>query len=167
MLGDIQRGQVSQSPEGAFELGRNLAVTPGKVIHETRLYQLIQYSPATDQVLETPLVIFPPWINRFYILDLTPEKSFVKWTVDQGVTLFMVSWKSADETIRDISQDDYIAAQLEAIARDPRPARGQGGPHHRLLRRRDHACREPGLSRGQKRRQAGGVGDLLHRPGRL
>lgn len=116
MLGDIQRGQVSQSPEGAFELGRNLAVTPGKVIHETRLYQLIQYTPTTDQVLETPLVVFPPWINRFYILDLTPEKSLVKWTVDQGVTLFMVSWKSADESLADITQDDYVAAQLDAIA---------------------------------------------------
>ena len=115
MLGDIQRGQVSQSPAGAFELGRNLAVTPGKVIHETRLYQLIHYAPATDQVLAVPLVIFPPWINRFYILDLTPEKSFVKWTVDQGVTLFMVSWKSADASIADVTQDDYIAAQLEAI----------------------------------------------------
>ncbi|MDQ3144333.1 MAG: class I poly(R)-hydroxyalkanoic acid synthase, partial [Pseudomonadota bacterium] len=116
MIGDIQRGQVSQSPEGAFELGRNLAVTPGKVIHETRLYQLIQYAPTTEKVLETPLVIFPPWINRFYILDLTPEKSFVKWTVEQGVSLFMVSWKSADESIRDVSQDDYIAAQLDAVA---------------------------------------------------
>ena len=115
MLNDIQRGQVSQSPEGAFELGRNLAVTPGKVIHESPLYQLIHYAPTTDQVLETPLVIFPPWINRFYILDLTPEKSFVKWTVDQGVSLFMVSWKSADESIKDITQDDYVAAQLDAI----------------------------------------------------
>ncbi len=116
MLGDIQRGQVTQSAEGAFELGRNLAVTPGKVIHETRLYQLIQYAPTTDQVLETPLVVFPPWINRFYILDLTPEKSFVKWTVEQGVTLFMVSWKSADASIADVTQDDYVAAQLDAVA---------------------------------------------------
>jgi len=115
MLGDIQRGQVSQSPEGAFELGRNLAVTPGKVIHETRLYQLIHYTPTTDKLLETPLVIFPPWINRFYILDLTPEKSFVKWTVEQGVSLFMVSWKSADVSIADVTQDDYIGAQLEVI----------------------------------------------------
>ena len=115
MLTDISRGQVTQSPEGAFELGRNLAVTPGKVIHETRLYQLIQYAPATETVLETPLVVFPPWINRFYILDLTPEKSFVKWTVDQGVTLFMVSWKSADASIADVTQDDYIAAQLDAV----------------------------------------------------
>jgi len=115
MLTDISRGQVTQSPEGAFELGLNLATTPGKVIYETRLFQLIQYAPATDEVLETPLIIFPPWINRFYILDLTPEKSFVKWVVDQGVTLFMVSWKSADESIRDVTMDDYVAAQDEAI----------------------------------------------------
>jgi polyhydroxyalkanoate synthase len=115
MLTDIQRGQVTQSPEGAFELGRNLATTPGKIIHETRLFQLIHYAPTTDKVLATPLVIFPPWINRFYILDLTPEKSFVKWTVDQGVSLFMVSWKSADESIRDVTMDDYVAAQVEAI----------------------------------------------------
>ncbi len=115
MLSDITRGQVTQSPEGAFELGRNLAVSPGKVIHETRLYQLIQYAPTTETVLETPLVVFPPWINRFYILDLTPEKSFVKWTVDQGVSLFMVSWKSADASIADVTQDDYVAAQLDAV----------------------------------------------------
>jgi polyhydroxyalkanoate synthase len=115
MLADISRGQVTQSPDGAFELGRNLATTPGKVIYETKLFQLIQYAPSTEEVLETPLVIFPPWINRFYILDLTPEKSFVKWTVDQGVTLFMVSWKSADESIRDVMMDDYVAAQEEAI----------------------------------------------------
>ncbi len=73
------------------------------MIHETRLFQLIHYAPTTEEVLETPLVIFPPWINRFYILDLTPEKSFVKWTVEQGVSLFMVSWKSADESIRDMT----------------------------------------------------------------
>ena len=115
MIGDIQRGQVTQSPNGAFELGRNLATTPGKVIFETPLFQLIHYAPTTDKVLETPLVIFPPWINRFYILDLTPEKSFVKWTVDQGVSLFMVSWKSADESIRDVTMDDYVAAQEQAI----------------------------------------------------
>ncbi len=115
MLADISRGQVTQSPDGVFELGRNLATTPGKVIYETKLFQLIQYAPSTEEVLETPLVIFPPWINRFYILDLTPEKSFVKWVVDQGVTLFMVSWKSADESIRDVVMDDYVAAQEEAI----------------------------------------------------
>ncbi|MCJ7420853.1 PHA/PHB synthase family protein [Sphingomicrobium astaxanthinifaciens] len=112
---DLAQGQLTQSPEGAFELGRNLATTPGKVIYETELFQLIHYAPTTATVLETPLVVFPPWINRFYILDLTPEKSFVKWAVDQGVSLFMVSWKSADASIADIAMDDYVAAQVEAI----------------------------------------------------
>ncbi|WP_240325486.1 PHA/PHB synthase family protein [Sphingomonas mesophila] len=115
MIADIQRGQVTQSPDGAFELGRNLATTPGKVILETPLFQLIHYAPVTDEVLETPLIVFPPWINRFYILDLTPEKSFVRWTVGEGVSLFMVSWKSADESIRDVTMDDYVAAQVQAI----------------------------------------------------
>jgi polyhydroxyalkanoate synthase len=115
MLADIKAGQMSQSKAGAFELGRNLAMTPGKVIHETRLFQLIHYAPTTGTVLETPLVVFPPWINRFYILDLTPEKSFVRWCVDQGVSLFMVSWKSADESLADVTLDDYVAAQVEAV----------------------------------------------------
>jgi len=115
MLGDIKSGQMTQSKAGAFEVGRNLAMTPGKVIHETPLFQLIHYAPTTETVLETPLVIFPPWINRFYILDLTPEKSFVKWCVEQGISLFMVSWKSADESLADVRLDDYVAAQVEAV----------------------------------------------------
>jgi len=116
MLKDIAAGQLTQTRPGAFEVGRNLATTPGKVIKETPLYQLIQYTPTTDEVLETPVVIFPPWINRFYILDLTPEKSFVKWCVDQGISLFMVSWKSADESIADASLDDYVLrGQIDAI----------------------------------------------------
>jgi polyhydroxyalkanoate synthase len=116
MLKDIAAGQVTQSKPGEFEVGRNLATTPGKVIRQTALYQLIQYTPTTDQVLKTPVVVFPPWINRFYILDLSPEKSFVKWCVDQGICLFMVSWKSADESIADARLDDYvIQGQIDAI----------------------------------------------------
>ena len=115
MLGDLKAGQLTHTDKTAFELGRNLAMTPGKVVHRTPLYELIQYTPTTDTVLATPLVIFPPWINRFYILDLTPEKSFIRWAVDQGLTVFMVSWKSADATMKDIVWDDYVAAQVEAI----------------------------------------------------
>ena len=116
MLKDVAAGQLTQTKAGVFEVGRNLATTPGKVVKETALYQLIQYTPATDEVLETPLVIFPPWINRFYILDLTPEKSFVKWCVDSGISLFMVSWKSADESIADATLDDYVLrGQIDAI----------------------------------------------------
>jgi len=116
MLKDIAAGQLTQTRPGAFEVGVNLATTPGKVIKETPLYQLIQYTPTTDEVLETPVVIFPPWINRFYILDLSPEKSFVKWCVDNGLSLFMVSWKSADESIADATLDDYVLrGQVDAI----------------------------------------------------
>ena len=116
MLKDIAAGQLTQTRAGAFEVGRNLATTPGKVVKQTPLYQLIQYTPTTDTVLKTPVVIFPPWINRFYILDLTPEKSFVKWCVDQGISLFMVSWKSADESIADARLDDYVLkGQVDAI----------------------------------------------------
>jgi len=103
MLADIEKGQLTQVDASRFEVGRNLAATPGKVIHETPLYQLIQYSPTTESVFKTPLVIFPPWINRFYILDLSPQKSLVKWAVDNGVTVFMVSWKSADADMKDVS----------------------------------------------------------------
>jgi polyhydroxyalkanoate synthase subunit PhaC len=116
MLRDIAQGQLTQTKPGVFEVGRNLATTPGKVIRQTPLYQLIQYTPTTDQVLKTPVVIFPPWINRYYILDLSPEKSFVKWCVDNGISLFMVSWKSADESIADVMLDDYVLdGQIDAM----------------------------------------------------
>jgi len=115
LINDLKKGQLTHTDADAFTLGENLAATPGKVVHETSLYQLIQYSPATEEVLDVPLVIFPPWINRFYILDLTPKKSFIKWAVDQGITIFVVSWKSADASLRDVVWDDYIRAQIEAI----------------------------------------------------
>ena len=115
MLADMGKGQLTHTDATAFELGRNLATTPGKVVKRTPLYELIQYAPSTETVLAAPLVIFPPWINRFYILDLTPEKSFIRWAVEQGLTVFMVSWKSADASHRDVKWDDYVAAQLDAI----------------------------------------------------
>ncbi len=115
LIKDLERGQLTHTDADAFKLGENIATTPGKVVHQAPLYQLIQYSPSTDMVLETPLVIFPPWINRFYILDLTPKKSFIKWAVDQGLTVFVVSWKSADASMKDVVWDDYIRAQIEAI----------------------------------------------------
>ncbi|SOB78796.1 polyhydroxyalkanoate synthase [Sphingomonas guangdongensis] len=115
MLADLQRGQLTHTDRAAFEVGRNIATTPGKVVYRTRLYELIHYTPTTPEVLATPLIIFPPWINRFYILDLTPEKSFIAWAVAQGLSVFVVSWKSADASLADVRWDDYVAAQLEAI----------------------------------------------------
>lgn len=116
MLADMEKGQLSHTDGTQFEVGRNIAATPGKVVHETPLYQLIHYAPSTETVLTTPLIIFPPWINRFYILDLSPEKSFVKWAVDQGISVFLVSWKSADASMKDLIWDDYILrGQIDAI----------------------------------------------------
>ncbi|WP_375403145.1 PHA/PHB synthase family protein [uncultured Sphingomonas sp.] len=115
LLDDLAAGQLTHTDPTAFEVGRNLATTPGQVVLRTPLFELIQYAPTTTDVLATPLVIFPPWINRFYILDLTPEKSFIRWAVEQGLTVFMVSWKSADASMADIVWDDYVAAQTQAI----------------------------------------------------
>jgi polyhydroxyalkanoate synthase subunit PhaC len=116
MLADAGAGQIRHVGEDAFAVGKNLATTPGRVIKETPLYQLIHYAPTTPKVQATPLVIFPPWINRFYILDLSPEKSFVKWAVDQGLSVFMVSWKSADASMAGTTMDDYVLrGQLDAI----------------------------------------------------
>ncbi len=115
MLSDLAHGQLTQSKPGAFEIGRDIATTPGKVIKETPLYQLIHYTPTTGMVAGTPLVIFPPWINRFYILDLGPKKSFIRWAVEQGLSVFVLSWKSADASIADVLLDDYVRAQIDAI----------------------------------------------------
>jgi polyhydroxyalkanoate synthase len=99
---------VRLADESAFELGGNIATTPGKVIYRNRMMELIQYEPATKQVYETPVVIFPPWINKYYILDLKAENSLIKWVTEQGYTLFVVSWINPDATYEDIGMEDYI-----------------------------------------------------------
>ncbi|MBM3613531.1 MAG: class I poly(R)-hydroxyalkanoic acid synthase, partial [Alphaproteobacteria bacterium] len=90
--------QVTLSDDAAFSIGGNIGTTAGSVVFRNRLFELIQYAPTTERVHRTPLVIFPPWINKFYILDLKPENSLVKWIVDQGFTLFVVSWVNPDES---------------------------------------------------------------------
>ena len=109
---DIEAGRgtlkIRQSDPGKFEVGRNLAITPGKVIFQNDLMQLIQYAPTTKKVLESPLLIVPPWINKYYILDLTPEKSFVKWCVDQGLTVFVISWVNPDARLAKKSFESYM-----------------------------------------------------------
>jgi len=99
---------VRLADESAFELGGNIATTPGKVVFRNRMFELIQYTPSTDQVHATPLVVFPPWINKYYILDLKAQNSFVKWVVDQGYTLFMVSWINPDASYRDVGMEHYV-----------------------------------------------------------
>lgn len=99
---------VRLADESAFELGKNIATTPGKVVFRNRMLELIQYEPTTEQVHQTPIVLFPPWINKFYILDLKAQNSFVKWVTEQGYTLFVVSWVNPDDTYKDVGMDDYV-----------------------------------------------------------
>jgi polyhydroxyalkanoate synthase len=120
---DIKAGggelRIRQTDTSHFEVGRNLAATPGKVIFENDLMQLIQYAPTTVKVLKAPVLIIPPWINKFYVLDLTPEKSFIKWCVDQGLTVFVVSWVNPDAHLSKKSFEDYMQegplAALDAV----------------------------------------------------
>lgn len=99
---------VTLADEKAFEVGGNIATSPGKVVFRNHMFELVQYSPTTDTVHEIPLLIFPPWINRFYILDLKEKNSMIKWAVDQGYTVFVVSWINPDASYRDVKLDDYI-----------------------------------------------------------
>jgi polyhydroxyalkanoate synthase len=109
---DIEAGKgmlkIRQSDPANLTVGVNMATTPGKVIYQNELMQLIQYEPATEKVLRTPLLIVPPWINKFYILDLRPEKSFIKWCVDQGITVFVISWVNPDKRLGAKTWDDYM-----------------------------------------------------------
>jgi polyhydroxyalkanoate synthase len=111
--------KIRQSDASMFEVGRNLATTPGKVIFQNDLMQLIQYAPSTEKVLKRPLLIVPPWINKFYVLDLTPEQSFIKWCVDQGLTVFCISWVNPDTRLAQKTFEDYVregpVAALDAI----------------------------------------------------
>ncbi len=123
---DMEKSQdllkISQTDTDAFEVGRNLAVTPGKIVYQNDLLQLIQYTPTTEQVHEVPLLVVPPWINKFYILDLTPPKSFIAHAVAQGFTVFVVSWVNPDETLSEKSFEDYmiegVLAATDAVRRE-------------------------------------------------
>ena len=107
---------VSLADDNAFEVGKNIATTPGKVVFRNRMLELIQYAPTTDEVHATPLIIFPPWINKFYILDLKEKNSLIKWIVDQGFTLYVVSWVNPDASYADVGMDTYVEeGYLEAI----------------------------------------------------
>ena len=99
---------VKLADDSAFSLGENIATTPGKVVYRNRMMELIQYEPATDQVYETPILLFPPWINKYYILDLKAQNSLVKWVTEQGYTLFIVSWINPDATYSEVGLEDYV-----------------------------------------------------------
>ena len=119
LLGDIEKGGISMTDESAFKLGENVATTPGKVVFQTELMQLIQFLPTTQEAYKTPLIIIPPWINKYYILDLRERNSFIKWALDQGHTVFVLSWVNPDARLAQMGFEDYMKqgplAALEAV----------------------------------------------------
>ncbi len=117
LLEDMERGKgIRMTDEKAFEVGVNVAASKGKVIHRNELMELIQFSPSTEKVYKTPLLIVPPWINKYYILDLRPSNSFIKWATDQGHTVFIISWINPDEKMAGESFEDYMnLGPLKAI----------------------------------------------------
>ena len=125
LLSDLEQGKgrlrIKMTDMDAFTLGENIGVSPGKVVYQNDLMQLIQYTPSTEKVLKRPLLIAPPWINKFYILDLRPRNSFVRWAVSQGHTVFVISWVNPDEKLAEKGFEDYMRegylAALDAIER--------------------------------------------------
>ena len=123
LLDDLERGNgrlsITMTDMKAFRLGENIATTPGKIVYQNELMQLIQYTPSTLEVRRRPLLIVPPWINKFYVLDLQPKNSFIKWAVDQGHTVFVISWVNPDEKLAEKSFENYMLegplAALDAI----------------------------------------------------
>ena len=131
LLADFARGKgkklmTRMTDDESFEVGRNIATTPGKVIYQNRLIQLIQYEPATAEVYETPLLIVPPWLNKYYVLDLRAENSFVKWAIDQGHTVFIISWKNPDESYAATGFEDYLLSGILAALEQIKTETGQG-----------------------------------------
>ena len=121
LMADLNAGRLTMVDAEAFAPGRNLALTPGKVVHRNRLIELIQYSPSTEQVHKTPLLILPPWINKFYILDMQPKNSMIRYLVGQGFTVFVISWKNPDASMDDIGIEDYMdlgALEASDVARE-------------------------------------------------
>ena len=120
LLSDMERGdgklRISQVEESAFTLGENVATTPGKVVYQNNLMQLIQFEPTTEKVDKRPLLIVPPWINKYYILDLQPKNSFIKWCTDQGLTVFVISWVNPDKDLAAKSFENYmLEGPLDAL----------------------------------------------------
>ena len=158
LLDDIERGngqlKISMTDPKAFELGVNIATTPGKVVFQNDLLQLIQYEPTTPKVAKRPLLVIPPWINKYYILDLREKNSFVKWAADQGLTVFVISWVNPDGKLAHKDFEDYLTegtlAALDAIEK----ATGEKEVNARRLLPRRHAARRDARLHGGDQGQA-------------
>ena len=122
---DIKQGYISQTDYSAFEVGRNLAITPGQVVYQNDLIQLIQYEASTKDVYKTPLLFIPAWINKYYIADLRPENSFMKWLTEQGYTVYMISWANPDEQHAEKDFADYMKEGIIAVSEQIKKITGE------------------------------------------
>ena len=168
---DIEAGggelRIRQTDPSFFKVGENIAMSPGKVVFRNDLMELLQYAPTTDKVLKRPLLIVPPWINKFYVLDLNPEKSFIRWAVSQGLTVFCISWVNPEGTARG---EEFRALHARGHLRRPGRNRGdhrrEEGYGDRILRRR-HVARDSSRLHGGETGQADRQRDPVHRAGRF
>jgi len=155
LLEDLGKGRISMTDEQAFEVGRNLAITPGSVVFENELLQLIQYQPLTETVGERPLILIPPSINKFYVFDLQPANSFVRYAVEQGNTVFIVSWRNVMVEQGHLTWHDYLTEGIMRAIDVAREITGSDKVNALLLRRRHDAGlrggRDGGAPRGQDR----------------
>ena len=137
-LDDLRAGTVRMTSDDDFEVGKNLATTPGKVVFRNRLLEVIHYTPTTDTVQAVPIVIVTPWINKFYILDLNAKKSLVRYLTEQGFDVYITSWKNPGEDMRDVGFDDYLNEGIARIiaAAQSILGRREGAPGRLLHRRR-------------------------------
>jgi len=128
-LDDLKAGNVRMTNPDDFTVGKNLATTPGKVVFKNRLLEVLHYTPTVEKNFERPIVIVTPWINKYYILDLTPKKSMIKFLLDQGYSVFITSWKNPDQSMRDVSFDDYITDGVGAAVETARAISGASKVH--------------------------------------
>ena len=169
LLGDLERGKgklhIKMTDMEAFKLGENIAITPGKVVFQNDLIQLVQYAPTTAEVYKRPLLIVPPWINKFYILDLREKNSFIKWAVGEGHTVFVVSWVNPGERLTAKTFEDYMFEGILAALGAVQKATGVEDINvDRLLPRRHPPRLDPRLH-GRQGRQARQECDVLHNDG--
>jgi hypothetical protein len=166
LLHDMRQGHVSMTDESLFEVGRNVATTEGAVVFENELFQLIEYKPLTAKVYEKPFLMVPPCINKFYILDLQPDNSLIRYAVEQGHRTFVVSWRNPDESLAKKTWDDYIEHGAIKPSRWCRTSAGAADQRAGLLRGRHHPGQRAGGA-GRARAGRGGQRDLPDHAARL